>query len=152
MRFVRAVLTCLWKCVDFRGRARRSEFWCYSAFWTLSVAVAVHQLGAQCSAAMKTGNYAALLGPYASVMVVPVLLLVPFVSVAVRRLHDIDVSGWWLVSGAVPIPVVDLFVVGAQVFCFARPGTEGENRYGPDPRQPRRAGMQRDLRFAVQEC
>ena len=148
MGCVRAVLTCLWKCVDFRGRAPRREFWSYSVFWTLSVAFTTQQLGAQGSAALKAGHYAALLGPHALIVLVPLALLVPFAAVAVRRLHDINVSGWWLVSASVPIPVVDLFVVGAQVFCFARPGTEGDNHYGPDPRLAYRGAFDRsrDLR------
>lgn len=133
MAFVRSVLVCLWKSVDFRGRAPRREFWSYSLFWTLTCAFSSYLLGYQGSSAMKTGNYAAMLGSHALIVLLPLVLLVPFAAVAVRRLHDIDVSGWWLVSASVPIPVVGLVIVGAQVFCFARPGTVGANHYGPDP-------------------
>jgi len=135
MAFVQSVLVCLWKSVDFRGRAGRCEFWSYSVFWTLSCAVASYQLGAQGFAGvLNAGPHSALLGAHALIVLVPVALLVPFAAVAVRRLHDINVSGWWLISASVPVPVLDLFILGAQVFCFARPGTVGANRYGPDPR------------------
>jgi uncharacterized membrane protein YhaH (DUF805 family) len=135
MAFFKAVFVCLWKCADFRGRARRSEFWCYSLFWTLSCTVATLQLQASGPVALKTPSLATLFGSHAWWVLLPIALLVPFAAVAVRRLHDINVSGWWLLSATVPVPVVDLFIVGAQVFCFARPGTVGDNRYGPDPRQ-----------------
>ena len=138
MGFVRAVVVCLWKFIDFRGRAPRSEFWCYSAFWTLSCSITSYQLQVHNSVALASGNYAALLGANSLVLLVPIALLVPFAAVAVRRLHDINISGWWLISATVPVPVLDLVVVGAQVVCFARPGTVGENRYGPDPRQMHR--------------
>lgn len=134
MAFVRSVLVCLWKSVDFRGRASRAEFWSYSVFWTLSCAVASYRLGAYASpTGASLSQYSAMLGEHVLVVLVPVVLLVPFAAVAVRRLHDINVSGWWLISASVPVPVVDLFIVGAQVICFARPGTAGANRYGPDP-------------------
>jgi uncharacterized membrane protein YhaH (DUF805 family) len=149
MGFLRAVAVCLWKSIDFHGRAPRSEFWYYSGFWTLACAFTSVQLNAHNSAALSAGNYAALLGAHSLVLLVPIVLLVPFAAVAVRRLHDINVSGWWLISATVPVPIVDLVVVGAQVVCFARPGTVGENRYGPDPRQVHR--LRRGTRAARHE-
>ncbi|CAB3759096.1 hypothetical protein GQ57_20245 [Burkholderia sp. MSh2] len=49
-------------------------------------------------------------------------LLIPSVAVGVRRMHDTDHSGWWLLC-----PVVNL------VYLFI-PGTVGENRFGDDPK------------------
>jgi uncharacterized membrane protein YhaH (DUF805 family)/ribosomal protein L40E len=49
---------------------------------------------------------------------------------AVRRLHDINASGWWFILSLVPVAN---FVLGV-VLLFVK-GTEGENRYGPDPLQ-----------------
>lgn len=130
MGVVAAVVTCLRKSMDFRGRARRSEFWSFIVFWVVTCVL--------CVVAFEPGPVSSrralqmLLN--APILLIPLVLLVPLAAVAVRRLHDINVSGWWLLSAGVPIPVVDVLVVGAQVYCFARPGTVGENRYGPDPR------------------
>ena len=54
--------------------------------------------------------------------------MVPGLAVSVRRLHDLDRSGWWLLLGFVPVigPVVLL------VWCCSR-GMEGPNQFGPDP-------------------
>ena len=49
-------------------------------------------------------------------------VLIPSIAVGVRRMHDIDRSGWWLL-----LPIVNL------VFAATK-GTEGENRFGPPPK------------------
>lgn len=129
---VTAVFTCLKKTADFRGRARRREFWSFLAFW-IAVAV-VSALVFELPPGPINAAAALALAKAAPVLLIPILLTVPLAAVAVRRLHDIGLSGWWLVSAAAPVPVLDLVIVGAQVVCFAKPGTTGPNRYGPDPR------------------
>ena len=56
-------------------------------------------------------------------------LLLPNLGVAVRRLHDINRSGWWILIALVPI-------VGAilLIYWYAQPGTSGSNPFGPDPK------------------
>lgn len=54
--------------------------------------------------------------------------LLPSLAVAVRRLHDIGRSGWWLLFGL--IPIIGSFVL--LVFAFTK-GNERENEYGPAP-------------------
>jgi uncharacterized membrane protein YhaH (DUF805 family) len=127
-----SVFTCLKKTADFRGRARRREFWSFLVFW-IAVAVA-SALAFELPPGPITAAAALALAKAAPVLLIPLALAVPLAAVAVRRLHDIGLSGWWLVSAAAPVPVLDLLIVGAQVVCFAKPGTEGPNRYGPDPR------------------
>jgi uncharacterized membrane protein YhaH (DUF805 family) len=126
------ILACLKKAADFRGRARRREFWSFLVFW----------IGAAVASAMALEIPPGPLTPSelmiaktTPVLLIPLALLLPLAAVAVRRLHDIGLSGWWLVSAAAPVPVLDLFIVGAQVVCFAKAGTSGPNRYGPDPLQ-----------------
>ena len=133
MAFARAVAVCLWKSVDFRGRSARQEFWNYLLFWMVACAVAGFLLGLRGAGNLAASSILTMPASQLAILLVPVLLVVPLPALAVRRLHDIGVSGWWLLSAAVPVPVVDLVVVGAQVVCFTRPGTMGENRYGPDP-------------------
>ena len=56
-------------------------------------------------------------------------ILLPSISVCVRRMHDINKSGWWLWIGLVPL------VGGIVLLVFAcTEGTNGPNRYGPDPK------------------
>ena len=52
-------------------------------------------------------------------------LLIPSIAVGVRRLHDLDKSGWWLLLGL--IPIVGLILL----YWFCQPGTPGANQYGP---------------------
>ncbi len=133
MGILAAVLTCLRKAADFRGRARRLEFWSFTVFWIATAVVCAMAFRLPAGPMSMAWGMAVLRS--APLLLIPAALLIPLTAVAVRRLHDINVSGWWLLSAGVPIPVVDLLVVGAQVFCFARPGTAGDNRYGPDPRR-----------------
>jgi uncharacterized membrane protein YhaH (DUF805 family) len=57
-----------------------------------------------------------------------VLLTIPSIAVKVRRLHDINFSGWWVLLGLIPI-------VGniALLILYIRRGTKGLNRFGEDP-------------------
>ena len=60
---------------------------------------------------------------------VSLALLVPWIAVVVRRLHDADRSGWWGLLLLLPvIGLIALSVIGLK------PGTAGENRFGPAPR------------------
>jgi uncharacterized membrane protein YhaH (DUF805 family) len=132
MGFAADVFICLKKAADFRGRARRREFWSFLIFW---IAVAVTSVIAfELPRAPLDTTGLLISAKTAPALLIPAVLLVPLAAVAVRRLHDIGLSGWWLVSAAAPVPVLDIFIVGAQVVCFAKAGTAGPNRYGPDPR------------------
>jgi len=67
-------------------------------------------------------------------------LLIPSIAVGVRRLHDTDKSGWWMLLSVVPIANLVLLVF----FCLD--GTKGENRFGPDPKADERVAE--DVRVA----
>lgn len=57
------------------------------------------------------------------------LILIPSIAVGVRRLHDLDKSGWWMLIGIIPL-------IGAIVliYFFVQDGQAGSNRFGPDPK------------------
>jgi uncharacterized membrane protein YhaH (DUF805 family) len=62
--------------------------------------------------------------------VVSLGLFLPSLAVAVRRLHDIDRTGWWILIAFTIIGIILLIVWD----CIK--GTTGPNRYGPDPLPP----------------
>ena len=55
------------------------------------------------------------------------VLFIPGIAVAVRRLHDTDRSGWWFLLAFTVIGILLLF------YWYVQPGTQGMNRYGYDP-------------------
>jgi uncharacterized membrane protein YhaH (DUF805 family) len=57
--------------------------------------------------------------------------LVPYLAVCVRRLHDPDRSGWWLLLWSVPL----IGLIWLIVVCCLK-GSDGENRFGTDPLTP----------------
>lgn len=115
MGFADAVKTCFSKYVDFNGRARRSEYW----YWTLFVFLVSF-------AASLVGN--ALNAPVFA-GIISLALMLPSLGVAVRRLHDIGKSGWFVLLSL--IPLVGLIIL--IVWCV-KDSEVGENAYGPCPK------------------
>lgn len=106
----------------FDGRSRRREYWTFYLLSSLlGFALGVLDL------LMGTFNLAAGVGLFSSLFALA--LFVPGLAVGVRRLHDTDRSGWWLLVALVPI----LGVIVLIVFLL-QGGTPGPNRFGPDPR------------------
>ncbi len=110
-------LAVLKKYAVFEGRAGRPEFW-YFVLGNIVVTIVLrivdgffgaHQMG--------------ILGAIYSIGV-----LVPGIAVAVRRLHDTDRSGWWLLLSFVPL----IGTIVLIVFLAAR-GAPGTNRFGMPP-------------------
>ncbi len=101
---------------DFTGRASRSEYWWFALF---SILVSIGISIARAIAGDVVGGILGLLFVLA--------LIVPSISVTVRRLHDSDRSGWWILIALVPM-------IGSLVLLvlMVLPGTPGENRFGPD--------------------
>ena len=98
--------------VNFSGRAQRSAYWWWVLFVLIvDVVAAIIDIFVFHSAG-STGPLGAIVG---------LALFLPGLSVAVRRLHDLNQSGWWV--------LLILFVWGS----FFWKGTTGENRFGPDP-------------------
>jgi uncharacterized membrane protein YhaH (DUF805 family) len=97
------------------GRATRSEFWWWILFYFLGLLAAGLVAGAVGSSA----------GGLIAVVVV-FGLLVPSFTVAVRRLHDSDRSGWYLLLNLIPY-------VGALIllYFYVVDGSPGPNRFGP---------------------
>jgi uncharacterized membrane protein YhaH (DUF805 family) len=104
----------------FSGRAQRKEYWLFHLFfWVMLLVVPFADI-------LFVGLGVVLL------LITTLALFIPSLAVAVRRLHDINKSGWWLLLYLIPFGFLVLLVF----FCLD--GTKGENRFGPDPkgRQP----------------
>jgi uncharacterized membrane protein YhaH (DUF805 family) len=114
MGFGQAISSGFAKYVNFSDRSCRSEYW----YWTLFTIIA----GVVATVIDSTLNTQVVNPLFQLVIVIPSL------AVGVRRLHDIDHSGWWILIGL--IPLVGLI---ALVVWFATKGTTGPNRFGPDP-------------------
>lgn len=112
---------------DFSGRSRRKEYWMFT-LGTVILNVIYYILLAVTGGFSGEGN--AISGLVAIVFLVIFLgLLIPAIAVGVRRLHDQDKSGWFMLLGIVPIANIVLLVF----MCME--GTRGPNQYGPDPKQ-----------------
>ncbi|CAH2603070.1 putative inner membrane protein [Rhodovastum atsumiense] len=119
MEFVPAVRQAFQRYVDLKGRASRSEYWWFILF-TVLVSFICGILDMVLDSVIGTGDLLLPLGTIA--------LLVPSITVAVRRLHDLDRSGWWVLLGLIPVIGEIILIVW-----FATPGSPGPNRYGGDP-------------------
>jgi uncharacterized membrane protein YhaH (DUF805 family) len=117
MNFGQAISSGFKKYVDFTGRAARSEFW----YWTL-FAVLASIAGGAIDFVLFPG---AITSPVQSI--VGLVLLLPGIAVSIRRLHDLDRTGWWFLLAFTVIGIIVLIIWD----CMR--GTPGPNRFGPDP-------------------
>ncbi len=99
--------------VNFSGRACRSEYW----YWVLFVFL--------CDIAALVIDTA--IGVYVVSSLFHLAVLLPSLALAVRRLHDLDRTGWWLLLALIPLIGEIILLIW-----FCTKGTEGSNRFGPD--------------------
>lgn len=110
---------------DFQGRARRSEYWCWTLFVTLVTILTLYAAGA--AAQPKSGTpLSGLIG--LGLLAFYLAILLPSLAVTVRRLHDSGKSGWWYLLTFLPFG-------GFVVLIFTLLDSEpGANRFGPSPK------------------
>nr|MDT0661353.1 DUF805 domain-containing protein [Micromonospora sp. DSM 115978] len=124
MTFTSAVRSVLTQYVGFQGRARRAEYWWFVLF-SLLVGIATSILDSALGTDFENSS---LSGGFFN-LIANLALLLPSLAVAVRRLHDTDRSGWWILIGLIPL----LGAIVLLVF-FVKDGTPGQNRFGPSPK------------------
>jgi uncharacterized membrane protein YhaH (DUF805 family) len=105
----------------FKGRSNRSEYWYFTLFHIIFAIVAIlldFSLGL---------NFSPL--PYGAIYALYILgTLLPGLAITVRRLHDLNKSGWWFLIALIPfVGSIWLLVL------MASEGTRGDNKYGADP-------------------
>jgi uncharacterized membrane protein YhaH (DUF805 family) len=112
------ILAPLKKYAVFSGRARRKEFWPYMlVFYIIFLALYIPVRNDPASPMIFAFGLFSL------------ALLLPTIAVFVRRLHDLDKSGWWYLINFVPL-VGGIILL---VMCIPE-GTQGPNQHGPDPK------------------
>ena len=115
--------------VDFGGRSRRKEYW---MFYLLVVIVYVVLSFIMSRGAPTIDPMTGAVSGGGAMMKIGGGLLglfwlgsfIPMLAVSIRRMHDQDRSGWWILC-----PIMNI------VFLFIE-GTKGPNRFGPDPKDP----------------
>jgi uncharacterized membrane protein YhaH (DUF805 family) len=131
MTFLESLKTCLVdKYATFSGRASRSEFWWFVLFCILvgvvldmlfPIDLPVNYNGVSEDLNVAPRNYlvAQLIGN--------LFLFIPYLSVGIRRLHDVGRSAWWQLISLTGIGVILL------IYWSCKKGTPGPNRFGEDP-------------------
>ena len=156
---------------DFSGRSRRMEFWMWQVFQILvyiAIIVVMMVLGGGAALMMGRADPTSVMAAGGIVMILMLFYLlyclaviVPSIAVAVRRLHDTDRTGWWILAPVAPylvmvvaggmvaaspdsasaagvlvlISMVAVLVLALVLLVFYfLDGTPGPNKYGPDPK------------------
>ena len=130
MNMLEAVTAVFRNYADFSGRARRSEYW--FSFLTYQIFTRTYLIF---TLAVSAGFSASERSQIALANILLFFLalfglgtFLPMLAVQVRRLHDIDKSGWNILWFNIPLVGSILMIVW-----YCRPGTVGDNRFGPDP-------------------
>lgn len=127
MSFTQAISSVFGKYAVFHGRASRSEFWWWFLFVLLLLAVLNLIDGYFILPLLGFEPFEENGGQPLSVLVALGVFL-PNLAVAIRRLHDSDRTGWWILIGFVP--VVGVVVL---IYFYVQRGTEGSNSHGEPP-------------------
>ena len=136
MNFIQSISTCMKKYVTFSGRATRSEFWWFFLFTILVNLAATSQASSfvpilldgqdmtENESSYFLNNFFFL---YLST-ITSLILLLPSLAVAVRRLHDVGRSGWWILIAFTVIGIIPLLV------WYVTDTKDEENVYGANPK------------------
>jgi uncharacterized membrane protein YhaH (DUF805 family)/uncharacterized membrane protein YeaQ/YmgE (transglycosylase-associated protein family) len=116
-------LEVLKKYAVFGGRARRKEYW-YFVLFNIIIIIVLTFIDVMTGTYNQQANIGLLSGIYILVV------LIPGIGVAVRRLHDTDRSGWWLLIGLIPL------IGGIVLLVFMLQDSKpGANQYGSNPKE-----------------
>jgi len=110
--------------VGFSGRSTRAEIW----WWTLFTSVVTIALIIADNLTSNSSTFGWMGGLLEGLFTLATII--PSLAVSVRRLHDINRTGWWVLLGFVLLIGWIVLIVWA-----IERGDKGTNKYGPDPRQ-----------------
>lgn len=105
----------------FSGRSTRTEYW---MFFLYSACITIILSASLIFIKGGMGTIVALI-----ILIYWLAALIPFLAVLVRRIHDINLNGWWILIGLIPsIGQLVLFIFSVI------DSTPGENKYGSNPK------------------
>ena len=113
MNFVESIQTCYKKFFDFSGRASKSEYWWFQLYNAIIYVLSF----------VFQGDLVLLF----SILII--VNLIPVYAVGVRRIHDSDKSGWFVLISLIPLIGLYIFVLLLQ------DGSKGKNRFGAKPKR-----------------
>ena len=119
MDFITSIKTCFIKYVDVTGRASRSEFWYFTLF-ILIISICVEIV----DASLAGQNFWSYDGFGPVYWVFNVLIFLPSLAVGIRRLHDINKSGWWLLLFFTVIGIIPL------TYWYVKQSDQSSNNFG----------------------
>ncbi len=143
---IKYFLICFKKYFIFKGRARRKEYWYFILF---NFIILISIIWVYYTLFPNSTKHTPM-----PITVYQFIIFIPWLAVATRRLHDIGKSGWWVLPGVVLsftnpmisssdssfamilgafLGLFSIVYVIAMLLFLVRKGTEGENRFGPDP-------------------
>lgn len=129
MGFVSTIIACFRKYSSVEGTANRREFWFWFLFTSIILCVALVVdgaiLGPMWSMAMGQEGVMAFDQDAGKPLTTILLLLFipPTLTVAIRRLHDSEKPGWWLLIGLTIVGMIPL------LYYFVKSGKKNGNRY-----------------------
>jgi uncharacterized membrane protein YhaH (DUF805 family) len=112
MSFSEAVKSGFDHYTTFDGRASRPAFWWWFLFGIL--------------VAIATNIVDAIIGSQIISIIVSLGLILPNISVSIRRLHDTDRTGWWILIALIPL----IGIIVLLIF-YLQKSDPGDNSYGP---------------------
>jgi uncharacterized membrane protein YhaH (DUF805 family) len=118
---------------EFSGRSRRKEIWFFVLFQYVVAVAWAAALGLVMLLLYLADASEDTMMTICWILVVPYALyslwaMIPGLAVTIRRLHDLDKSGWHILVGLIPLVGGIILIIW-----YATEGTRGPNRYGPDP-------------------
>ena len=122
MNFFESIKSCFIKYTDFSGRSMRSEYWNYTVF-IIVLSFVVDFLDVKIAGVSYLDYY----GFGTLSIILTIVTIVPSTAVSIRRLHDINKSGWWLLLALTVIGIIPL------IYWVCKKSDEKENRFGKNP-------------------
>lgn len=113
--------------IDYRGRSRRREYWWFTLLFAMAMVAAI-ALEIMLGTVQVDENRRGLIFLGCSL-----LFAIAGLPLQIRRFHDQNWSGWWVLMGMIPY-----IGVGFLLVFMLTEGTVGANRFGPDTKDPQR--------------
>ena len=116
-----------WLYLSSEGRLNRKRYWeaLFLLFFTMSVLIVVSSLFI-----FSAGSFGEVISPFLNAGTF-ISFVIAFILLLIKRAHDRDHSGWYILLWFVPL--IGWFF---HLELYFAPGTDGQNQYGTDPRQP----------------